>query len=139
MIQSSPVAISTPTTPALTPAASPAQPTLEARPLDAVEFSNLMNQAPVQPASAAPAAGQVQGTGIATGAPIVEGIQNASNHLKTRISSIRELTSKSNFTGGAADLLRMQLEMVQLGFEIELTGKVVTRATQDIDQLSKLQ
>lgn len=71
--------------------------------------------------------------------PIVEGIQNASNHLKTRMGAIKELTSKSDFTGGAADLLRMQLEMVQLGFEIELTGKVVTRATQDIDQLSKLQ
>lgn len=71
--------------------------------------------------------------------PVVEGIQNASNHLKNRIGTIRELTSKASFTGGAADLLRMQLELVQLGFEIELTGKVVTRATQDIDQLSKLQ
>ena len=70
---------------------------------------------------------------------MVEGIQNASNHLKNRIGTIRELTSKANFTGGAADLLKMQLELVQLGFEIELTGKVVTRATQDIDQLSKLQ
>lgn len=109
------------------------------RPLDAMEFSSLLNQTPAQSAAPSTAVSKTQGSGIGSALPVVEGIQNASNHLKNRIGTIRELTSKANFTGGAADLLKMQLELVQLGFEIELTGKVVTRATQDIDQLSKLQ
>lgn len=109
-----------------------------ARPLDAMEFSNLLNQTPATGA-APPVAAPTKAGGLGSAMPVVEGIQNASNHLKNRMSSIKEMTSRANFTGGAADLLRMQLEMVQLGFEIELTGKVVTRATQDIDQLSKLQ
>ena len=38
-----------------------------------------------------------------------------------------------------ADMLRLQVQMLQVSVQVELVGKAISKATQNVDQLSKLQ
>jgi hypothetical protein len=55
------------------------------------------------------------------------------------VEQFHTLLEKSPNSLGLPELLKIQIELGALSLEIDLVGKGVTKATQDVDQLSKLQ
>lgn len=87
--------------------------------------------APV-PAVAAPASGKSLGDAI------LGGIRNASADFQDKWASVQSVLDNGNLTS-VSDMLRMQLGLVQMSVQYEVLGKAVSRSTQNIDQLVKMQ
>lgn len=138
-------------TAASAPAGVPAGPSpASADALAAAQFSQLMGAQSAAVADAAlgsqalGAALQNSGPGAANGqAPtlgesILGGVNNLSEQFQQSWRSVH-----SALEGGqlmpAGDLLKLQMGLTQMAIQYELVGKAVSRSTQNIDQLVKMQ
>lgn len=107
--------------------------------LAAARFSELM-QAPVAPAAPvstqelAPASGEAPSWGDR----ILSGMQGVSNDFHSQWDSVRQ-TLASPRPLESREMLQMQLQMHHMSIQSELVGKLVSRSTQNIDQLVRLQ
>jgi type III secretion protein I len=109
----------------------------------ATRFAEMMK--PVQPSDdPAPAAGAARaaGTDPARPATLGESILEGMNHLSHDFDETRRAVRASLDPGHAmtfSDALRLQLTLTELSIQNELVGKAISRSTQNIDQLVKMQ
>jgi hypothetical protein len=73
------------------------------------------------------------------GEVILAKMDSVGKKFTTNMEEIHSLLEKSPNSLSLPDLLKIQIELGALTLEIDLVGKGVTKATQDVDQLSKLQ
>jgi len=73
------------------------------------------------------------------GEVILAKMDNVGKKYTTHVEQFYTLLEKSPNSLGLPELLKIQIELGALSLEVDLVGKGVTKATQDVDQLSKLQ
>ena len=73
------------------------------------------------------------------GEVILAKMDSVGKKYTTHVEKFHTLLEKSPNSLGLPELLKIQIELGALSLEIDLVGKGVTKATQDVDQLSKLQ
>ena len=113
-------------------------------------FADLMTQppssaaaVPAAPATAmAPAAplhdGDAPATGGSLGDAILGSLKSASADFQDKWASVQGVLDRGNFTS-VSELLKLQLGVTQMSVQYEVLGKAVSRSTQNIDQLVKMQ
>ncbi len=109
----------------------------------ATRFAEMMKPA-LPPDDPAPAAGAARaaGTDPARPATLGESILEGMNHLSHDFDETRRAVRASLDPGHAmtfSDALRLQLTLTELSIQNELVGKAISRSTQNIDQLVKMQ
>lgn len=122
--------------------------------LAAARFSEMMNARAVEDAEAnveakrAAAAQAVQkaDTGNqANGEPeprsageaILDGVRNLSSDFQATWQSVAHALDGNRVT--MSDMLKLQLALVQMSVQYEMVGKAISKSTQNIDQLVKMQ
>jgi hypothetical protein len=73
------------------------------------------------------------------GEVILAKMDNVGKKFTTHMEQVHSLLDKAPNSLSLPELLKIQIELGALSLEIDLVGKGVTKATQDVDQLSKLQ
>jgi type III secretion protein I len=105
-------------------------------------FSELM-QVPPSPVAEAvqqayPAIPPVGAEGRTMGDSILTGLQNLSSEFQQSWQTVNNVL-QSNERLTIPDLLKLQMGLVQLSIQHEMVGKTISRSTQNLDQLIKLQ
>ena len=106
---------------------------------DVVYFSNLMGPAAVAAPDAPIAASSIEKVAGTPGDAILDGMKAVGTEFREGWDQMRAALSRGSEVLTLADMLRMQMHMIQLSVQVELVGKAISRATQNIDQLAKLQ
>lgn len=122
-------------------AANPAGSGNEALAQDGARFDALMLQPPAAPAPAGPLTPEVAAVaaGPATlGDKILGGLRRTSATLEAQWRNVGAALQGSGALS-VRDMLRLQQDLSTMSIQYELVGKVVTRSTQNIEQLVKLQ
>ncbi len=134
------VATAVPALPA--PALTPAVPDASAT----ARFAALMQAPPPSAASPADtvAAAMASGTGqppgpSSVGDRILAGMQGVSSEFQSAWKSVAASLDAGPETMGMQDLLKLQLQLVQVSVQYDLVGKAVSRSTQNFDQLVRVQ
>lgn len=70
---------------------------------------------------------------------ITEGIKQAAESYRARFEALHAGLQQAEKTRSLGDLMRWQLESSRVGVEMEFTGKMASKITQDIEQLTKQQ
>jgi type III secretion protein I len=117
--------------------------TAAADPLAAARFSAIM-EAPVEAVPQMPevqlqpvAAEALQANGT-MGDSILSGMQNLSVEFQQSWKTVNSaLESGSAMT--TSDMLKLQMGLTQMSIQYELVGKAISRSTQNLDQLVKMQ
>ena len=122
--------------------------------LAAARFSEMMNARAVRDAEAnveakrAAAAQTVQKTDTgnqadgepeprSAGEAILNGVRNLSSDFQSTWQSVAHALDGNQVT--MSDMLKLQLTLVQMSVQYEMVGKAISRSTQNIDQLVKMQ
>jgi len=79
----------------------------------------------------------VNGPGV--GDAILDGMRNLSSEFRGSWEAAREMLATKGSDMTLSDMLRMQMQLVQLSFQYELVGKSISRSTQNIETLVKIQ
>lgn len=118
-----------------------ASPVLAPDPLASAQFAQIMAPPPV--ASPAPASADTGVRAVASenrtmGDNILSGMQGLSNDFQQSVKAVSAvLTDGANLN--VAELLKVQVALMQISVQYELIGKAVSRSTQNLDQLVKVQ
>lgn len=123
-------------------AASAVAPTPVADSLAAQQFADMMRadapMAPVVPLPAAAADPAVAGGPRSLGDSILNGMQNLSTDFQQSWRTVQ-----AALDGGVqmtmSDMLKLQMGVVQMSVQYDMVGKAISRSTQNIDQLVKMQ
>ena len=125
------------------PAAAPVQaasvPAVAVDPLATARFAELMGGAPPAALAEPPATLALPPPqDRSMGDSILAGMQGLSTDFRQSLGMVQ-----AALDGGqsmpVADMLRMQMGLVQMSVQYELVGKAVSRTAQNLDQLVKLQ
>ncbi|MCF8161246.1 MAG: type III secretion system inner rod subunit SctI [Polaromonas sp.] len=117
-------------------------PVLAPDPLASAQFAQMM----AAPPPIADPAGTAANAGVRAVAPenrtmgdnILSGLQGLSSDFQQSVKTVSAvLTDGANLS--SADLLKVQVGLMQISVQYELIGKAVSRSTQNIDQLVKVQ
>ncbi|CAN7500693.1 hypothetical protein ASF11_24735 [Acidovorax sp. Leaf76] len=114
-------------------------------------FAALMQAPPAAPTAmdsvaasmaAQPAAGStaaaVKGPS-SVGDRILAGMQGVSSDFQSAWKSVSASLDANSQSMGMQDLLKLQLQLVQVSVQYDLVGKAVSRSTQNFDQLVRIQ
>jgi type III secretion protein I len=71
------------------------------------------------------------------GETIMNGLRAASDDMSSRWNAVANVLNSEHVT--MSDLLRVQLGLAQVSLQSELVSKVISKSTQEIDELVKLQ
>lgn len=85
-------------------------------------------------AGALPAVG-----GQSVGDSILNGMRSLSNEFRSTWGNAQQMLTEKGAEMTLSDMLRMQMQLVQLSFQYELVGKSISRSTQNIESLVKIQ
>jgi len=97
-------------------------------------------QAGMKPPAAESGAVQPAGQGPGLGDRILKGMESMKNSQDRRVSEINtSLETTANGELSTRDLMRLQLNLVRLGEEREITSKVVGKSSENIQTLMKNQ
>jgi type III secretion protein I len=105
---------------------------------DAAKFADLVQPAapPLDsPGITAPLAPSAQTPGDS----ILNGMSTLGTDFKDAWTAMQQALARPSGDMTVAEMLRMQMNMVQLSVQVEMVGKTISKATQNIDQLAKLQ
>ena len=105
-----------------------------ASPSDVSHFQRLLGRQPVQ--------GTAPVSSIANSAPadmLAQGIREAANSYNNRFEALKQGLQRVEKQQSIASLLEYQLESAKMGVEMEMTGKIVSKVVQDVEQLTKQQ
>ncbi|GAB1387136.1 hypothetical protein MASR1M59_22840 [Melaminivora sp.] len=92
------------------------------------------------PAAAAPAqAAGIPAVNASVGERILSGMQNVSGDMRTAWGDISQMLQAGERQVGIQDMLRLQMNLMQVTMQYELVGKAVSRSGQNIDHLVRLQ
>lgn len=124
--------------PTLTPAVPDASAT--------ARFAALMQAPPPPPASARPDVAAAMSDAAlppvartSVGDRILAGMQGVSGEFQSAWKSVATSLDAGPETMGMQDLLKLQLQLVQVSVQYDLLGKAVSRSTQNFDQLVRVQ
>jgi type III secretion protein I len=114
-------------------------------PLATARFAEIMGTAPTPVAEAAQAAAAASAVNrsaaskaVSLGDNILAGMQNLSTDFKQAWQSVSSaLDANSPLT--SSELLKLQMGITQLSVQYDLVGKAISRSTQNLDQLVKMQ
>jgi type III secretion protein I len=127
---------------AAAPTQMPAAATGPADPLATARFEQVMN---IQPVPLAPATAEANAAALAIptgprtmGDSILSGMQNLSTDFQQSWKSVSAALEAGD-TMTTTDLLKLQLGLTQMSVQYDLVGKAISRSTQNLDQLGKLQ
>ena len=115
--------------------------------LAAARFAALMAQPPVpagaMPALDAPAVAAAPGLEPAApasvGDRILSGMHGVAGDMQTAWGNISGMLRAGEHQVGIQDMLRLQMNLMQVTMQYELVGKAVSRTGQNIDHLVRLQ
>lgn len=115
---------------------------LDADALATAQFSNLMaapDATPVQPPIATNATVRAAALEAPSmGENILKSLQSVSSEFKQNVSNVTaSLEAGTNM--GISELLKVQMGLMQMSVQIEMVGKGISRTTQNLDQLVKIQ
>lgn len=105
---------------------------------DAARLSDLLSTQSVQ-APAAPIVPDVPAQGNSIGDAILRSMDSAGRTYRARTDEINRLAAADGAHLTTADLLRIQFQLIDSSMQVDLISKAVSKATQHIDQLTKLQ
>lgn len=115
---------------------------LDADALATAQFSNLMaapDATPVQPPVVTDAT--VRAASLdkpSMGDNILGSLQSMASEFKQNVSHVTA-TLEVGTNMGISDLLKVQMGLMQMSVQIEMVGKGISRSTQNLDQLVKIQ
>ncbi|MDH5857333.1 type III secretion system inner rod subunit SctI [Lampropedia aestuarii] len=127
----------------VTPSSAPAQTKVKLDEVAATRFAALM-QAPsgADNAAAVNATSEVASTTSTTpatwGDRILSGMQGVSSDFHGQWDSVRQALASPRAIE-PREMLQLQMQMHHMSIQSELVGKLVSRSTQNIDQLVRLQ
>jgi type III secretion protein I len=75
----------------------------------------------------------------APGDAILDGMRSIGAEFNAGWESLKVAVDQSAKSMTVSDMLRVQMQLIQLSVQVELVGKSIARTTQNIDQLVKLQ
>jgi len=109
---------------------------------DAARLSDLMStqqvQAQAPDGAAAPGPASPQGPGKSMGDAILRSMDATGRNYKAKIEEMNlKLANPQEMT--TSDLLRMQFQLIDTSMQVDLISKAISKGTQHIDQLTKLQ
>ncbi len=113
--------------------------------LAAARFAALMAQPPAPAAAAAPpevaalAAGAGPAGPASVGDRILSGMHGVAGDMQTAWGNISDMLRAGEHQVGIQDMLRLQMNLMQVTMQYELVGKAVSRTGQNIDHLVRLQ
>lgn len=90
------------------------------------------------PATAVIDSGAAATSANSLGDRILGGLSSASSDFQTSLKTVSSLLEGSNVMS-TTDLLKLQLNLVQVSIQYDLIGKAISRSTQNIDQMVKIQ
>lgn len=96
----------------------------------------------VQPVSQAlfdPAMNSQSHKAMTPGDRILNGLKTTSDNLTERLESVAKLVSENGGDMSLSTALHVQVEVTKFGIEAELTSKIISKSTQDLDQLTRMQ
>lgn len=70
---------------------------------------------------------------------ILAGMQGVSSDFQSAWKSVAATLDASADTMGMQDMLKLQMQLVQVSVQYDLVGKAVSRSTQNFDQLVRVQ
>lgn len=113
--------------------------TLSADPLTTARFAEVMGVAPAVPESPSPAVVQAAlSAPQSLGENILSGMQNLSSDFQQSWKTVNAALDSNNMMT-TQDMLKLQMGLTQVSIQYELVGKAISRSTQNLDQLVKLQ
>jgi type III secretion protein I len=111
--------------------------------LATARFAEIMAAPTDAPAPSAPSPAASAGIGAPAGPPslgdsILAGMRNVQSGFQGAVQQVAaSLEPGAQMT--LPDMLKMQLALVQLSVQVELASKAISRSTQNIDQLVRIQ
>jgi len=106
--------------------------------VDATRFAEMV-QPPAAPLQADAGTMPVAATGQTPGESILNGMSSLGTDFKDGWAAMQQALARPAGEMTTAEMLRLQMNMVQLSVQVEMVGKVVAKTTQNLDQLTKLQ
>jgi type III secretion system YscI/HrpB-like protein len=108
---------------------------------DAARLADLLSTQAVQAAqSAAPAAmADLRAASNSIGDAILRTMDTAGRDFQAKTAEIERLLGAPHASFTAGDILRLQNQLITSSLQVEVLSKVVSKAVQHIDQLTKLQ
>jgi type III secretion system YscI/HrpB-like protein len=106
--------------------------------IDATRFAEMVQPA-AAPAAAAAGTIPVPSVGQTPGDSILNGMSSVGTEFRDSWTAMQQALARPAGEMTTADMLRLQMHMVQLSVQVEMVGKVISKATQNLDQLAKLQ
>jgi type III secretion protein I len=77
--------------------------------------------------------------GQSVGDSILNGMRSLSDEFRGTWGNAQQMLAQKGAEMTLSDMLRMQMQLVQLSFQYELVGKSISRSTQNIESLVKIQ
>jgi len=105
---------------------------------DATRFADLVQAAP-PPLDSPGITDPLVATARTPGESILNGMSTIGTDFKDAWTQAQQMLARPAGEMTTVDMLRMQMQMVQLSVQVEMVGKTISKATQNIDQLVKLQ
>jgi len=106
--------------------------------VDATRFAEMVQPAAL-PAEALAAAIPAAPAGVTPGDSILNGMSSIGTDFRDGWAAMQQALARPAGEMTTAEMLRLQMQMVQLSVQVEMVGKVISKTTQNLDQLTKLQ
>ena len=109
--------------------------------LATARFATLMQAPPTAatPVAQAAAAAVSPAATQSVGDRILAGMQSVSGEFQSAWKSVAASLDASAETMGMQELLKLQMNLVQVSVQYDMVGKAVSRSTQNFDQLVRVQ
>lgn len=111
---------------------------MQAPPIAPSAIDSVAASMAAQPAAASSAVAAQQGPS-SVGDRILAGMQGVSSDFQSAWKSVSASLDANSQSMGMQDLLKLQLQLVQVSVQYDLVGKAVSRSTQNFDQLVRIQ
>ena len=106
---------------------------------NSTRLSELINNQEVPPVSAVPQMDGTTSVSKTMGEVIIAHLDTVGSNFTNHLNKFNNLIQKVPYEMNLPVFIEMQIQMAAISIEVELVGKCVSKCTQDIDQLSKLQ
>jgi type III secretion protein I len=115
-----------------------AAPAARVQEVDATRFAEMVQPVAVLEPPSASTLEPVAPTGT-PGDSIIEGMKSLGVEFRESWSAMKVALNGPMEQMTLADMLRVQMQMLQVAVQVEFIGKAVSKSTQNIDQLTKMQ
>lgn len=122
------------------PAGPYSTPLIEANPADVTQFRALLSgEVSINGTPAPPQATNIPETGGTIGDVILRSLNEVKDRIQTAYSGIEGMVAPNAAPPTVTDVLALQYRLVQVSVEYELVSKVVSKSSQNLEQIVKVQ